>query len=564
MDICAAGRSSPVDADGQWTVIVDTGEQEVVQQFTARNSRGLSGQRHMEDVPHGLRIGFINREKGWKRDERIVYDDNYDDTNATRFFSMDANGITDKEHIFKWGRFHLAQILLRREIWTFEVDAEYLAAARGSRVEVSHDVLVVGQLAARIKAVATDASNRVTGITLDDTVNMLSGKSYGVSIRTTRQPPNRTLHVGVTTNAGLQTELTFDFAQDADSGITAGQLVTFGESGKEVIDGLVTGVSPRGTLGAILTVLPFSSPGVYRADTDLIPPFDSKVSDLPGQRAVTIERVTSDESVMVLQGGVLTPRIVIEVMPINEPGVRMDVQLRPHDTEEPYFNAEIVNQTPEAVTISGVEEGKSYDLRVRWRDPQAILPGAWTEEIGHTVVGQSTNPPALAGVTVHDLRDGNLLVEWEPIAVIDVRVGGSIDFRHTRDTVPDWATATVIGDSLPGTARSTVLPKAGWRDLPGQSYGRLGPGQSDVAEFTEDLDRAGKRDGSRSRRPAGRALHHVDESERRRLLARRGLRRHHGPAHDAGRESSRRHFRVARNPRVNGLPDPGTTDRRLR
>ena len=266
-------------------------------------------------------------------------------------------------------------------------------------------MLVVGQLAARIKAVATDASNRVTGITLDDTVNMISGTSYGVSIRTTRQPPNRTLHVGVTTNAGLQTVLTFDSAQDADSGITVGQLVTFGESGQEVIDGLVTGVSPRGNLGAILTVLPFSSPGVYNADTELIPPFDSKVADLPGQSVVVIERVTSDESVMVLQGGVLTPRIVIEVVPVNEPGLLLDVQHRPHATEEPYFNAELVGQTPESVTISGVEEGKSYDLRVRWRDPQAILPGAWTEELDHTVVGQSTNPPALTGVTVHDLRD---------------------------------------------------------------------------------------------------------------------------------------------------------------
>ena len=80
----------------------------------------------------------------------------------------------------------------------------------------------------------------------------------------------------------------------------------------------------------------------------------------------------------------------------------------------------------------------------------------------------------------------DLLVEWEPIAVIDVRVGGTIDFRHTTDTIPDWATATPIGDSLPGTARSTFLP-----NQDGGTYlvrvtdasGR----QSDVTQFTEDL-----------------------------------------------------------------------------
>ena len=34
-------------------------------------------------IPHAFRVQFRNADKGYQQDERIVYDDGYDETNAT-------------------------------------------------------------------------------------------------------------------------------------------------------------------------------------------------------------------------------------------------------------------------------------------------------------------------------------------------------------------------------------------------------------------------------------------------------------------------------------------------
>ena len=174
-DIAATGRASPSYADGKWSVTVDDGLQLPVQHFTPRNSSNFTAERHFEVAPHALRIRFSNRDEGWRRDERIVYNDGFDESNAENFFSLDAPGITDPDHIYRFGRFHLAQILLRREVWKFDVDFEYIVAVRGDRVLVTHDVLLVGQKSARIKSVSTNPAGEAVGIELDEQVRMTAG-----------------------------------------------------------------------------------------------------------------------------------------------------------------------------------------------------------------------------------------------------------------------------------------------------------------------------------------------------------------------------------------------------
>ena len=123
------GRASPAYADGKWGVVVDTGTQTPVQHFTPRNSYGFQAERAFGDIPHALRMRFKNRDEDWRLDERIVYGDNYDATNAQRFATLEARKITDPDHVFRFGRFQLAQILLRREQWSFDVDFEYMVAS---------------------------------------------------------------------------------------------------------------------------------------------------------------------------------------------------------------------------------------------------------------------------------------------------------------------------------------------------------------------------------------------------------------------------------------------------
>ena len=153
-EIAVAGRASPSFADGKWGLAVDTGTQLPVQHFTPRNSSNFRASRAFSEVPDALRVRFNNRDEGWRQDERIVYRDGFDQASAEKFSTLEAPGITDPDHVHRFGRFHLAQILLRRELWTCELDFEHIVASRGDRVLLTHDVLLVGQKAARIKAVS--------------------------------------------------------------------------------------------------------------------------------------------------------------------------------------------------------------------------------------------------------------------------------------------------------------------------------------------------------------------------------------------------------------------------
>ena len=143
--------------------------------------------------------GSTTAHEGWRQDERIVYRDGFDQTSAEKFAALEAPGITDPDHVYRFGRFHLAQILLRRELWTCELDFEHIVASRGDRVLLTHDVLLVGQKAARIKSVIVNSSGDATAIEIDEQVTMVSGEDYGVSIRT---PADAAVKAQVDTVAG--------------------------------------------------------------------------------------------------------------------------------------------------------------------------------------------------------------------------------------------------------------------------------------------------------------------------------------------------------------------------
>ena len=115
------------------------------------------------------------------------------------------------------------------------------------------------------------------------------------------------------------------------------------------------------------------------------------------------------------------------------------------------------------MTISGVEDGGTYDLRLRWRVPGALLPGTWTEHLGHTVVGQSSAPPALTGLALHAWGENSILIRWDPIATADARVGGQVRFRHSEAAAnPTWGHAVSIGEPIDRQSYAILPAKPGW------------------------------------------------------------------------------------------------------
>lgn len=384
-DIAAVGRASPIILEnGRWSVTVDDGRQMPVQVFTPRNSNNFRAKRHFEAVPHGLRIRFANRNRGWMYEERLVFRDNYNESNATTYATIDAPGITDPDHVYKFGRFHLAQLLLRREQWQFDVDFEGLVCRRGSRVLIAHDVLVVGEASGRIKARTTNGSGMVTEVTLDTELDTAPGVDYGLSIRL---PGNVGLTVPISSVTNENGDAVITFTTPATGDIHVGALATFGTSGEETLDGLVTSIQPGPDASATLSVLPWSSPGVYNAETGPIPPYDPGFGDVGARLAMTILNVRSDESTRETEGGVLVPRVLVEFSPVGSQGTfglaSAECQIRPAG-EGAYGPATIVRRGPGSITIGGVEQNVAYDIRLRW-NPIFGDGGPWAEVLNHVV-----------------------------------------------------------------------------------------------------------------------------------------------------------------------------------
>ena len=263
-EIAAAGRAVPLFRDGKWSVVWDEVETPIVQMFTPRNSWGFESRREYLVLPHGFKCRFINRDKGFIEDERIVYDDGYGPQNATLFEAMEFPGVTDANNIWRHGRFHLAQLKLRPETVTINTDWENLVCTRGDRVRVQHDVMLIGQVSGRI------GEHRNGLLYLDETVTVENGKNYTFRWRTQDMGQLSQVFTGMT--AGEYRALPW-------TGLvpSRGELFSWGEAGIETAVYRVKSIEPNEDLTARITLVD-DAPAINLADQGVIPPFQSNVS----------------------------------------------------------------------------------------------------------------------------------------------------------------------------------------------------------------------------------------------------------------------------------------------
>ncbi|EJN15682.1 hypothetical protein PMI42_00699 [Bradyrhizobium sp. YR681] len=267
-DIASAGRAVVTFVNGKWGVAWDRPSDPIVQHFTPRNSWGFQGQRPYAQQPHGWRVTFINEDNGFTQDERIVYDDGYDSSNATLFEGLEFPGVTDPDLIWKHGRFHIAQSRLRPEKLSLSVGWEHLVATRGDRVRVTHDAMLIGLASARVKAISGQM------VTLDEVVTVEAGKTYGITFRVVDATRSIERAVDPSTVAGDYTQL--ELVGDL-SLVAVGDLCAFGETGQETSDYRIQGISHQKNLVATLTLVD-DAPGVSLADSGAIPAYNPNVT----------------------------------------------------------------------------------------------------------------------------------------------------------------------------------------------------------------------------------------------------------------------------------------------
>jgi hypothetical protein len=267
-EIAAAGRAVPTWIDGKWGVIWDRPADSIVQHFTQRNSWGFQLQRPYAQQPHGWRVSFINEDNGYTQDERIVYDDGYNASNATLFEGMQFPGVTDPDLIWKHGRFHIAQSRLRPEKFSLNAGWEHLVCTRGDRVKVTHDVVLIGLAAGRVKSVAGQV------VTIDEVVTIEAGKSYAFAFRVPEDARSVVRTVDPATPPGDYTALTL--VGDL-SLIKRDTLFGFGIAGQEAAVYRVQGITHQKDLIATLTLVD-DAPAIATADQGAIPAYDPHVS----------------------------------------------------------------------------------------------------------------------------------------------------------------------------------------------------------------------------------------------------------------------------------------------
>lgn len=434
-DVAAAGRASFGMRDGRYSIVRDRVQSVPVQHFTPRNSWGFSGRRAFPDLPHGLRVRFLNQLVGYQQDERLVHDDGYDESNATDYETLELFGVTHPDQVWKHGRYHIAVARLRPEIYELHTDFEHLACSRGDLVLVTHDVPLWGLGSGRVSELVLDGANNLTGLVLDDPVVMEDGKSYQVRARledgTSWARP-------VNLSPGRWSQVNFPPVSAGEPRPKVGDLWMFGELGKETRELIVRSIEIEPDLAARLTLVDHA-PAVHEADQGEIPPWDSGITVPPDYEnrpeTPVIESIRSDDFVMYRgTDGTLRPRMVITLKrPSGRRPIPTLAQVRTREkppegeagsswTHHPYTPIE-----SSQVSVLDVEEGVTYQIRLRVLTADGRASDWVSAE--HTVIGKSLPPPDLASFNVERLSDGTRRYSWTfdeappDIAGVKVRYG---------------------------------------------------------------------------------------------------------------------------------------------
>lgn len=400
--VSSHSRASLTIVDGQYSVVRDIEQTVPVQHITPKNSWGYKGAKALIDLPHALRVNFTNAAKGYQEDEVVVYDDGYDENNATRFEALDLPHCSSDTMAWREARYHIAVGRLRPEEHSVQMDIENLRCTRGDLVRFSHDVVSIGISWGRVTAIATSGSD-TTGITLDETVTMVNGTNYAVRAR--RQDGVSVViaiqGVGVTTETRV---LTFSSPVATASGPSIGDLVLFGVSGIESAPMIVKKIDPGEDLTATVIMVDAQS-GIYTADTGVIPPFNSYITDNtpPEQRRPDTPSFTlySGETVVkTLADGTVQDRIAVAIASHLSSKVTVgsyEIQWRLNGASQ--WGA--VKSLPVDLRrhfITPVDRGRGYDVRVRAISLFGV-PSEWAVTLNHVVAGFTVASSAPSGLS---------------------------------------------------------------------------------------------------------------------------------------------------------------------
>ena len=413
-DICAVARARPTLADGVWSVVWDVESAEPVDHFCALNIDRFRVERTYERRPEAVRVRFPNRERDWRRDERTIYRTGFSASNATEIETVSPYGITDPEHVWKFGSRYLAQ-LQESEGWSGTISTENIELSRGDRVTVSHETIGAGFASAWIAEVDDDNQGRDRDLTLDAPI-LFGSDTYAAKIRTDTDADLVVELVGVTADETARTVRIRTADRPAGGTIKPGDLVSFGVEGKVRAEAIVTDIDRQGDLAASISMVPVRQ-AVYDAEKGAIPDFTSTLEDISTPLPpLVIDSIASDISVRRQIGNVVAPRMQVDINPVPVAGARIECQIQEPDASE--FGPSALEKVGNTrIVVGDLEVGELYRFRARWTLPEDNRIGEWTEDT-HRV--QQLRPGNPGSFSVNTDQGGLRRYEWSPPSDMDL------------------------------------------------------------------------------------------------------------------------------------------------
>lgn len=448
-DIAAHARASFIVDNGLYSVVRDIPQTVPVQLITPKNSWGYNGMKQFIDLPHALRINFTNEAKNYRPDERIVYDDGYDRSNATRYETLDFSYCSDPDQAFREARYHMAVGKLRPEQHRVTMDIENLRCTLGDYVMLSHDVLSIGSGTGRVTA--RTGTTTITGVTLDEAIPLDSAQTYGVRYRRGNTGAIYTAQLAAITSTAEYTTFTFSVGIPSATAPLVGDLMLVGVFGVESAPMLVKRIEPGPEMTATLTLVD-AQPGVWTADQAEIPAFNSYITEevnIPQKRpAPPTFRLVSDEQALVRQSDGSLPDQIMVVMTtpaastLAVTGFEMQWRSSPGDFEGEWSATVSTEVGSNTLWIGGVRAGRMYDVRVR-SVSEFGLASDWVTILNHTVIGKTNPPAAISGLTAVAGIEG-VQLSWTPNTEPDLK-------GYIVKQGAGWDTGTLISEVLAST-----------------------------------------------------------------------------------------------------------------
>jgi len=365
-DICAAGMATKHYVDGVYSVIVDNERDTVKGLVTPRNSWGYKGIITYPELPHAFRVEFRNPDKGYQIDERIVYQDGYNESNATDFERIELSNCTSASLAYYYARRYLATLKLQPEVHTFNMDFENLAFNRGDRIQLVNDVVLVGVGQGRITAL-TDNGTHVTSFTIDETLTIPTVTNFGARIR--HADGSGCLWYEIVNVPGERNTFTFVTPVLIASAPGLDSLCAFTDFSSQ-LDLVVSSITLDTNHNAQINAINYA-PSRFNADTEVIPDFTSNIIQQIGaytpDAPILNGEIASDETVMSKNSdGSYTSRMIINLTNTNEATVQPIIKYqRVGDTL--WSRPDTLIRDADRVVLTNLEDGKFYNFEIRYQ-----------------------------------------------------------------------------------------------------------------------------------------------------------------------------------------------------